>query len=175
MPKPKKNLDPSSGVDLGDPPLVLVAQQHREAQLLAEITGGGPLDGEQNVSVNDDGSISPVLDDIQPVVPLRPALRTQKVTLNAESFQFDLEVYDFDVQENFISLSIPWESPVLKFKDVMPLVIVCNGVSHPVKYVGGYCELKQHRIKVMSFLKDEGKETNGKKRKNREKEDSVNS
>jgi len=156
----KSSKSETFGIDPGEPPPQAQEAQRAEAELLARIEGEAvPIAAAPDVeeAVSSPSRAAHPSRPAQTALIARP-LHTQRVTLDSDLFKLELEIYDLTIRENFICFSLPITTPVCEPKDTMRMVIIAGTESYPVLYVGGYFDLPQHGIKLMSFLRDVDKE-----------------
>lgn len=168
-----KNTD-AQGVPLGDPPVALELQQ---ARIRAIMDGARPVrpakrmqlrqgPGDKTAKFYDKKSTNRP-DGLQ--VPEEPpkkllanthGMQLQPLTIEHDLFTLDIEVYEFTVSGNFITILFPSTFGLAEPRQDCKLRLKYGGRTYPVDHLGINFEIKSFGLKGVAFLLESKPESN---------------
>ncbi len=163
------------GVPLGEPPAAILAQQERIRLAMEgkrETTTRpakrmrlqqGPTEKTATFyDAKSESRPSAPPDLVAPAKPLvfnTPSMKLQPLTIEHDLFTLDIEVYEFTLSGNFITILFPSTFGLAEPRQDCKLRLKYGGRAYPVTHLGINFEIKTLNMKGVAFLLDQNDQT----------------
>lgn len=166
-----KNTD-AQGVPLGEPPEAVRAQRDH---IRAAVEGARPERPAKRMKLQQGpadkvakfydtksegrpcGPIDPA--DLKALVFKTPDMKLQPLTIEHDLFTLDIEVYEFTVSGNFVTILFPSTFGLAEPRSDCKLRLKYGGRTYPVDHLGINFEIKTLKMKGVAFLLDQHDQT----------------